>query len=103
MSKVNLEHLVPEQKACLGRVYQYVIERGRRNRAIAEKKRIAAASSASEVDIDHRSVSQEQWPGDYPHLNAKAHPKGTPWGRRRERHKKSLRLCGSALRNLTPT
>ena len=60
MSKINLEHLAPEQKRRLGRVYQFIIERGRRNRAIAEKEGMAASPAVSEVDTGHRSVSKGQ-------------------------------------------
>jgi len=60
MSKINLEHLTPEQKRCLGRVYQFIIERGRRNRAMAEKKQMAAGPTVSEVDTGHYSVSKGQ-------------------------------------------
>jgi hypothetical protein len=60
MSKIKLEHQTPEQKACLGRVYQFIIERGRRNRANAEKEQRSADSSVSGIDAEQRRISGKQ-------------------------------------------
>ena len=59
MGKTNLEHLTPEQKRCLGRVYQFIIERGRRNRAIVEKKQMAPSSTVIEVDTDKHALRKK--------------------------------------------
>jgi hypothetical protein len=58
MSKINLDHLTPDQKRCLGRVYKFIIERGRRNRAIAEKEEMATCLPASGVDTDQRCIEK---------------------------------------------
>ena len=60
MNKINRDHLTPEPKACLGRVYQFIIERGRRNRAMGARARKSTCSYMSEVDTGGRDTSEEQ-------------------------------------------
>ena len=55
----NLDHLTPEQKKCLGRDDQFIVERGRRNRAIVEKKQMAVGAVASRDDTNSANDREE--------------------------------------------